>query len=130
MSEGMNRVTLLGNVGSFEQRHTQNGTAVLNIRLATNERIKSGEEWKDHTEWHNVVVWGKRAEGLGKILDKGTTLCIEGRLRTQEYESQGTKRWKTEVHADQVLLVGSRPREQQSPRPSGYQQPAAGGDFA
>src|SRR5690606_17161062 len=62
----------------------------------------------ERTDWHNVVIWGKRAEGLSKILRKGSSIFVEGSLRTSSFEGRdGQKRWKTEVNARNVLLTGS-----------------------
>lgn len=110
MSEGLNRVMLLGNLGADpELRFTQGGQSVLNIRLATTERYKGADgQWQERTDWHSVVVWGKRAEALGKILTKGSTIFVEGSLRTTSYEKGGEKRWKTEVVAQNVILAGGR----------------------
>lgn len=110
MAEGLNRVTLLGNLGADgDLRFTQSGTAVLNLRLATTERYKAQDgEWKERTDWHSVVVWGKRGEALAKFLQKGATVCVEGSLRTSSYEKDGQKRYKTEVIAREVILCGGR----------------------
>lgn len=111
MSEGLNRVILLGRLGADpELRYTTGGTAVLNMRLATNESfVDRNKELQERTDWHQVVVWGARAEGLSKILMKGTCLLIEGGIRTSSYEKDGTKRYKTEIHAREVCLAGRRP---------------------
>jgi single-strand DNA-binding protein len=111
MAEGLNKVMLIGNLGQQpELRHTGSGQGVLSLRLATNERFKTRDgEWTDRTEWHTVVVWGKRAEGLAKVVDKGTHLYIEGKLQTRQWEDkQGQKRYTTEVVARQVLLLGRK----------------------
>jgi single-strand DNA-binding protein len=111
MAEGMNRVLLVGNLGADpELRFTQAGQAVLNIRLATTERYMDREKnWQERTDWHAVVVWGKRAEALAKILRKGGQVAIEGGLRTSSYEDrERTKRYKTEVHASNVVLLGGK----------------------
>jgi single-strand DNA-binding protein len=64
---------------------------------------------QERTEWHNVVVWGKRAEALSKILNKGSRLFVEGSLRTSSYEDrEGNKRYKTEITALNILLCGGR----------------------
>lgn len=108
MSEGLNRAQLMGNLGADpELRFTQSGTAVLGLRLATTTRWKDKDgTWQDRTEWHSVVVWGARAEALGKLLEKGSTVYVEGEIRTSSYEKDGDKRYKTEIHADKVLLSG------------------------
>lgn len=113
MAEGLNRVTLLGNLGADpELRYTQGGQAVLNIRLATTESyLDKDRVRKERTDWHAVVLWGKRGEALGKFLTKGSQILVEGRLSTTSYEDRdGNKRYKTEVVANNVVLVGGRSR--------------------
>jgi len=109
MAEGYNRVLLLGNLGADpELKMTQGGMSVLKLRLATTERYqdKSGV-WQDRTDWHSVVLWGKRAESLHKILGKGSNIFVEGSLRTSSYEDRdGNKRYKTEVIAKNLILGG------------------------
>jgi single-strand DNA-binding protein len=109
MAEGLNRVMLLGNLGADpELRYTQSGQAVLNMRLATTESyLDKNKVRQERTDWHNVVLWGKRGEALAKFLTKGTTLFIEGGLRTSSYDDKdGNKRYKTEIHATNVILAG------------------------
>lgn len=109
MSEGLNKVLLLGNCAADpELRMTSGGQAVLKIRLVTNQRVKKRDgSYEDHAEWHSVIVWGRRAEGLAKILNKGSRIFIEGSLRTSSYDDRdGNKRYKTEVTADSVVLAG------------------------
>jgi single-strand DNA-binding protein len=109
MAEGLNRVMLLGNLGQDpDLRFTQGGQAVLNLRLATTESYMDRDRVrKERTDWHNVVIWGKRAEALSKILHKGSSIFVEGSLRTSSFEGRdGQKRYKTEVNARNVLLTG------------------------
>lgn len=129
MSTGLNRVMLMGNLGADpEVRVTQGGTAVMNLRIACSDNFKDRSgEWKERTEWVNVVIWGKRAEGLAKCLQKGSTIFVEGRLQTTSYDDrEGVKRYKTEVVAGNVLLCGGKgkPAGDDSGR-QGYQRPAA-----
>lgn len=109
MSEGINRVTLLGNLGADpELRHTQGGV-VLNLRLATTESYLDRDKVRqERTDWHSVTLWGKRGEALAGILRKGSQLLVEGRLSTSSYEKDGQKRYKTEVVASNVVLLGGR----------------------
>lgn len=109
-NEGLNKVMLIGNLGADpELKFTQGGQAVLKIRLATTERYanKSGER-QERTEWHTVTVWGNRAEALNKILHKGRTIYVEGRLQTRSWDDKetGKKRYATDINASQVLLLG------------------------
>jgi single-strand DNA-binding protein len=129
MADGLNRVMLLGNLGADpELRFTQGGQAVLNMRLATTESyLDKDKVRRERTDWHNVVVWGKRGEALAKFLAKGSSLFIEGSLRTSSYDDrEGNKRYKTEIVASNVLLTG------RGGRSGGAEEGAApeGGDFA
>jgi single-strand DNA-binding protein len=109
MAEGLNRVMLLGNLGADpELRMTSGGQAVLKLRLATSETyLDRNRARQERTEWHNVVIWGKRAEALSKIITKGTRIFVEGGLRTSSYDDRdGNKRYRTEVVATNILLQG------------------------
>lgn len=109
MAEGLNRVMLLGNLGADpELRFTQGGQAVLNIRLATTESyLDKDRVRRERTDWHSVTVWGKRGEALAKILAKGSTIFVEGSIRTSSYDDkEGNKRYKTEINANNIILAG------------------------
>lgn len=109
MAEGLNRVILLGNLGADpELRMTNGGTAVLNLRMATSESyLDRNKQRQERTEWHRVVIWGRRAEALGKILTKGDRILIEGSLRTSSYEDKDrNKKYTTEIVANNVVLSG------------------------
>ena len=105
-SKGVNRVTLVGNLGQDpEVRYLPNGGAVTNITLATSEswRDKQTGESKEVTEWHRVVLFGKLAEVAGEYLRKGSQVYIEGQLKTRKWQDQGGQdRYTTEV----VVNVG------------------------
>lgn len=132
MAEGLNRVLLLGNLGAEpELRMTSGGQAVLKIRLATSETyLDRNRARQERTEWHNVVVWGKRAEALAKILGKGDRIFVEGSLRTSSYDDrEGNKRYRTEVISNNLLLQGrgaggGPPREGERGRPAGQEREA------
>lgn len=109
MSENLNRVMLLGNLGADpELRYTTGGQPVLNLRLATTESyLDKDKVRRERTDWHDVVVWGKRGEALAKLLAKGSSVFVEGPLRTSSYDDrEGNKRYKTEIIAHNVLLTG------------------------
>ena len=111
MAEGLNRVMLLGNLcDAPELRVTQGGQPVMHCRLATNESyLDKDKVRRERTDFHNVTVWGKRGEALSKILSKGSTIFVEGSLRTSSYDDRdGNKRHKTEINANNIILTGGR----------------------
>ncbi len=124
----MNKVIITGNLGHKpEIRKAKSGLSIVNLRVATNERVKDGDNWTDHTEWHSVVVFGKQAENCEKYLDKGSKVAVEGRLQTRQYEDkEGNQRKSTEIVASNVEFmtrpengVGNAPR---NPQPSNPQR--------
>lgn len=131
--EGLNRVTLLGNLGADpELRMTSGGQAVLKMRMATSETyLDRDKKRQERTEWHSVVVWGKRAEGLAKLLGKGSRLLVDGRIQTQSYEdAAGQKRYRTEIVANDVLLQGGGPERRAHGGSSSHGEPAGDGSYA
>jgi single-strand DNA-binding protein len=110
MTNGLNRVTLFGNLGNDpELRTTSEGLKILSFRLATNEVFFDKDRNKqEKTEWHTIVMFGSRAEPLARYLTKGARVLVEGRLQTSSYEKDGIKRHKTEVIASDVCFGQAR----------------------
>jgi single-strand DNA-binding protein len=138
----VNKVILVGNLGADpEVRYLPSGDAVANIRLATTDRYKDKQsgEMKEATEWHRVSFFGRLAEIVNEYLKKGSSVYIEGKIRTRKYQAQdGTDRYSTEIVADQMQMLGGRAEggehtERQQQRPQRAQQkpasnqPAGGG---
>jgi single-strand DNA-binding protein len=106
----VNKVILVGNLGAEpEVRYLPSGDAVANIRLATTDRYKdkASGEFKEVTEWHRVSFFGRLAEIVAQYLKKGSSVYIEGRIRTRKWQAQdGTDRYSTEIVADQMQMLG------------------------
>jgi single-strand DNA-binding protein len=102
-----NKVIMAGNLTADpELRYTPQGTAVTTLRLAVNSRVKSGDEYKDEALFIDVVVWGKQAESSSQYLSKGRGVLVEGRLQERKWESDGQKRSKMEIVAQNVRFLG------------------------
>lgn len=108
----MNVVVISGGLGKDpEFRQTQGGSSVLSFSVAVSDRRRNGQEWEDVTHWVDVVMFGKRAESLSKILRKGMKVTVGGKLSQSRWEDRnGNKRSKLEVIASDVDLPprGSR----------------------
>ena len=100
-SRGVNRATILGNLGNDpEVKYTASGSAIANLTVATSEswNDKATGEKKENTEWHRVVLFGKLAEVAGEYLRKGSQVYIEGQLRTRKWtDNAGVEKYTTEV---------------------------------
>ena len=101
----VNKALIIGRLGQDpDVRFTNNGTAVANFSVATDEKGKDG---KQLTTWHNVVAWSKLAEICQKYLKKGALVFVEGRIQHQQYEDRdGNKRTKTEIVAYGLRMLG------------------------
>ena len=110
----LNRATIIGFLGQdLELRNLPtNGQPVVSFAVATDESFtdKDGNR-QERVDWHRVVVYGKLAETCHKYLSKGRQIYLEGRLRTREYEARdnGGKRYRTEIIAQRVQFLGTRP---------------------
>ena len=105
----MNRVILIGNLASDpESRTTQSGIAQCSFRLAVQRRFK-GQNGEKETDFLPIVCWRQTAEFAQKYLAKGRKVAVEGSIQTRSYDAQdGSKRYVTEVIADNVEAVGGR----------------------
>ena len=108
MARGVNKVILIGNLGQEpDLRYTGSGTAVCNMRLATNESYKDRDgNLVDKTEWHTIVAWGRLGEVCDEYLQKGSQVYFEGSLQTRSWEDRdGNTRYTTEVKAREMMFL-------------------------
>lgn len=107
---GINKVILVGNVGRDpEIKSLPSGTRLATFSLATTDRRFKDENGNPRTEWHNCVAWSGLAEVVEKYVTKGKQLYIEGQIRTRNYEQDGQKKYFTEIHINEMELLGGRP---------------------
>lgn len=113
----INKVILLGNLGKDpEVRHLESGSVVAKFPLATNEsyRDRNGE-WQQITDWHNVVMWGNAAERAEKYLKVGSTIFVEGKIRTRKWQdSSGIDHYTTEIIVLNYKLVDRKENSEQN----------------
>lgn len=138
MARGINKVILVGNLGSDpEMRYMPSGGAVANLSIATSETWKDKQtgENQERTEWHRVVFFNRLAEVVGEYLRKGSKVYVEGSLRTRKWQDQnGVERYTTEIVASDMQMLDGRSgasdfnapsQERQAPAPQSKPQAQA-----
>lgn len=113
MGRGLNKVMLIGNLGSDpEMRYTPSGRAVTTFGLASSRSwMTSTGERREATEWFNVVAWGNLAEICNQYLKKGSKVYVEGRLQTRRWDNaEGQRCYRTEVVASEMIILDKRER--------------------
>lgn len=105
-----NRVILLGNITrDIEIKYLQSGMAVTELGLAVNDRRKNQQgEWVEETTFVDVTMWGRTAEVAGEYLGKGSPVLIEGRLKLDQWETDGQKRSKLRVVCERMQMIGAK----------------------
>lgn len=130
LMSGINKVNLLGNLGSDpELKMTAGGNAVLKLSVATNEVFtdKNGAP-QERVEWHRVTVFGKQAEGLARFVRKGWRVFVEGRIEYSTYEKDGQKHHGTDIVAVRIhALAPPSARSAEEAESAAAGAPSAGG---
>ena len=112
----VNRVFLLGNVGSDPEIRESNGGKFATFRLATTDKgytKRDGTQVPERTERHSIVANSNIGGVIENYVRKGTKLYIEGKLRTRKYTARdNTERTVTEIYIDNLELLGGKPQEQ------------------
>jgi single-strand DNA-binding protein len=111
MGRSVNKVQIIGTLGRDpEMKYLPNGNAVISMSVATDESYndKSSGQKIERTEWHRLVAFGKLAEIIGQYLKKGSKAYFEGKLRTQQWEKDGVKRYTTEIVINDMMMLDGR----------------------
>ena len=119
MGRGINKAVIVGTLGKDpEIRYAENGNAVVNISVATNESWKDREtgEAQERTEWHRIVLFGKLGEIASQYLKKGSQAYFEGKIKTSKWQDQGgIDRYTTEIVVNEMEMLGRRSDAGQGP---------------
>lgn len=119
MASDINNVTIVGRlVRDAQMSYTNGGSAVANMAVAVNRRVKKGESWTDEVSFFDVVYFGKGAEAVNQYLQKGKQIAVQGELVQDRWETQeGQKRSRVNIKAQSVQLLGGRSDATQAPAP-------------
>ena len=123
MSRSLNKVMLIGNVGSEPDiRATSSGTQVAKVSLATNRQWKDGSgQQKEKTEWHRLTFFGRLVDIVDQWVKKGDRLYVEGRIEYSESETDGQKKYWTDIIVAEMVMLGSTAGGGGGDRGGGYQ---------
>jgi len=111
MSGTVNKVILIGHLGDeVKIRFFEGGNAIARFPLATNESYLNKQTGKriTNTDWHTILVRNKLAEICEKYLTKGDKIYLEGRIKTRQYETDGQKRYSTEIHVQEMTFLNTK----------------------
>lgn len=126
----INRVIISGNLTrDAELRSTSSGMSVMSFGVAVNDRRKDPQtgEWGDVPNFIDCTMFGSRGERLAQYLTKGTKVCIEGKLRWNQWERDGQKRNKIEVIVEELEFMSSRNAGNDNDQ---YQAPRSGSSYS
>jgi len=110
----LNKVFLIGRLTRDpEIRFLPSGTQITTFSIAVNRRFRVGEDWREETYYFDIETFGNLAERLGKQLNKGTQILVEGQLRQDRWKtSSGENRSKIKIVADKVNMIGGATKRQ------------------
>ena len=123
----MNKTIMIGNLANDpETRTAKSGNQVCTFRLAVQRRMPNAQGVRE-ADFFNVVTFRRTAEFCGKYLSKGNRVVVEGSIQNRQYDAQdGSKRWVTEVLADNVESLSPRPDPADRPQESAQAAPQQG----
>tara|TARA_R110002126_G_C10104267_1_gene466554 strand:+ start:73 stop:450 length:378 start_codon:yes stop_codon:yes gene_type:complete len=109
MARGLNKATLIGNLGADPETRQVGETNVTSLRIATSETFKdrSGEQ-QERTEWHRLNLWDKLSDIAQQYLKKGSRIYVEGKIETRQWDKDGEKRYSTEIRVQQMLMLDAK----------------------
>lgn len=97
----LNKAMLIGNVGREPEVIEGDKGRMAKFSLATT--------YGDYTEWHNIVAFGRQVEIVEKYVVKGSSLFVEGPIRTRAWDNKnGEKRYTTEIIANNIQLLSRK----------------------
>lgn len=107
MGKSLNQVILMGNLTRTpELRQTPTGNNVVAFSLALNRSYKDADgEWQEATDYVDITAWGKLAEQVSERLNTGSRVLVSGRLQSRSWETDGVKKTKVEVLAQDVTFL-------------------------
>ena len=111
-----NKVVVIGKLTrDVELNYTSSQTAVTDIGLAINDKVKRNDQWVDEVTFIDITLWGRTAEVAAEFLKKGSQVLIEGRLRMETWldkKNGNAKRTKIKLTGETMRMLGSKPKSE------------------
>lgn len=105
----VNMAVVVGFVGSDPRvATTRNGMKTAGFSVATTEKgytAQNGTVYPDRTEWHNIVCWGRLADIVERFVKKGSSVYVQGKMRSRTYEKDGQTRYAFEIECETLQLL-------------------------
>lgn len=113
----MNKVLLLGRITAKpELSQTSSGVATTRFNVAINRKY-TGADGKKETDFIPIRVWRKQAENVCNYLDKGSLICVEGRIQVGTYQDkEGNRKSSFVVVADHVEFLSKGKSNTEQPK--------------
>jgi len=100
---------LIGNVGSIDSKTVGQNMLICEMGVATSKGKKNQDgTWENITEWHNVIFFGKTAETVMRQFGKGSKIYVEGELKTDSWEKDGVKHYKTKIIGNSYCTLDNK----------------------
>ena len=118
----VNRVTLVGIVSSDEVKSSSTGVARASFQVETKQFYEVESQTRSATEWHNIIAWGKIAEGCSKYIKKGDHVLVVGAIKTSKYTSKNNEQKKiTQIVASKIGPLGEKAELANEPTSATYE---------
>jgi single-strand DNA-binding protein len=109
----VNKVILLGNIGSIDIKSFDNGGKIVNISVATTESYKKGEEWINKTEWHRCSCGIPAIVERADRINKGDMVYLEGSIVTRTWEKDGEKKESKEISFNSIRVINKNTKAEE-----------------
>lgn len=111
----LNKVFIIGKLGADPKITTTAGGKVANFSVATNDFTGPKDARKEVTDWHNITAWGNLANLAENYLKKGSSIHLEGKLKTESWEKEGVKQHAVRIVAESIQFLDSKGKDEASP---------------
>ena len=116
----MNNVSIIGRLTRDpELKRTQSNISYVRFTLAVN-RSFTDESGERQADFISCIAWRAQAENLARFMKQGSQIGLVGRIQTGSYESDKGTIYTTDIVADNIQFLESKPK--QDNKDNGYDE--------